>query len=347
MTDHSQMKLGKLARRHDRRTLDMARYMTPPLPAAPSKVDYTQGITDWGMMLNDQLSCCTIAAVGHAVQVWTANAGRESTVPDSTILSYYEQWNGYNPSDASTDRGGVELDVLNHWRQEGFLGHSLDAFVSVDLSSGSANAGARLQVSGVSTEVPRPRFQAPTAREELASIGPDTRHLTPDTCSLISTAIWLFGGAYLGVNLPIAAQKQDVWDVPENPGLDDEPGSWGGHAVYLVGYEKPGDGTRDTGAKTGARDPGLGTRVCGLPGPQPPPSNIDPPSPYPVSRIPHPGFLTCITWGQAKKMTWAWLDRYCDEAYALVSCDFIESNGASPSGFNFATLEEDLKLVTA
>jgi len=46
-------------------------------------------------------------------------------------------------------------------------------------------------------------------------------------------------------------------------------------------------------------------------------------------------------------MTWAWFEKYCDEAYALVSCDFIETNGVSPSGFNFATLEDDLKLVTA
>jgi len=50
------------------------------------------------MMLNDRLGCCTISAVGHAVQTWTANAlGRELTVPDSTILEYYEKWDAMTP----------------------------------------------------------------------------------------------------------------------------------------------------------------------------------------------------------------------------------------------------------
>ena len=81
-------------------------YLTGALPAAPARVDYTHGITDWGMMLNDQLGCCTIAAVGHAVQTWTANAmGRELTVPDSAILEHYEKWDGYNPADPSTRPG--------------------------------------------------------------------------------------------------------------------------------------------------------------------------------------------------------------------------------------------------
>ena len=45
-------------------------------------------------------------------------------------------------------------------------------------------------------------------------------------------------------------------------------------------------------------------------------------------------------------MSWAWFEKYCDEAYALISCDFLEANGVSPSGFDFATLEKDLTLVT-
>jgi hypothetical protein len=65
-----------------------------------------------------------------------------------------------------------------------------------------------------------------------------------------------------------------------------------------------------------------------------------------VSRIPYPGTLTCITWGQLKKMTWAWFENYCSEAYALVSKDWIKARGVSPSGFDLETLEADLKLVT-
>ncbi len=268
------MKLGKRARRDDRRTLKLARYMTAALPSPPPSVDWTRGVTDFGMMLNDRLGCCTIAAVGHAVQTWTLNAlGRELTVPDSTILNYYEVWDGYNPADPGSDQGGVELDVLNDWRQEAFNGHSLDAYVS---------------------------------------LSPD--HPIPD----IATAIWLFGGAYIGLELPISAQNQDVWDVPENPGPNDEPGSWGGHAVYIVGY--------DTAPSPESRIPGPG------------------PLPTADCRLPT---LTCITWGAPKKMTWAWFEKYGSEAYALVSKEWIEATGVSASGFDLATLEKDLAMVTA
>jgi hypothetical protein len=102
---------------------------------------------DWGMMLNDRLGCCTISAVGHAVQTWTANAlGRELTVPDSSILEYYEKWDGYNPADPATDQGGVEIDVLNDWRQQGFGGVSLDAYVVIELGTrdkGDSGLGTR------------------------------------------------------------------------------------------------------------------------------------------------------------------------------------------------------------
>ena len=110
-------------------------------------------------------------------------------------------------------------------------------------------------------------------------------------------AIWLFGGAYIGVELPISAQTQEVWDVPANSTPEDEPGSWGGHAIYLVAYDQ----------KT----------------------------------------LTCITWGQLKKMTWRWFAQYCREAYGLVAKDWLEPSGVAPSGFDLAALENDLKLVTA
>ena len=62
------------------------------------------------------------------MQVWTANTGSMVTVPDPTIESYYEQWDGYVPGNPSTDTGGVELDVLNDWQKQGFAGHALLAF---------------------------------------------------------------------------------------------------------------------------------------------------------------------------------------------------------------------------
>lgn len=50
----------------------------------------------------------------------------------------------------------------------------------------------------------------------------------------------LFGGVYTGVELPVTAQRQDVWDIVADAGPDGEPGSWGGHAIPLVGYTTQG-----------------------------------------------------------------------------------------------------------
>ena len=128
MADHSKMKLGRKAIKTDSRTLALGKYLKPSLPAPPPSKDWTHGITDWGMMLNDKLGDCTIAGVAHAIQVWSANIGTEITVADSVVESYYEKWDGYNPSDPTTDHGGIELDVLNDWHNEPFDGHSLLAF---------------------------------------------------------------------------------------------------------------------------------------------------------------------------------------------------------------------------
>jgi len=130
MADQSKMKLGRKAIKTDTRTLALGKYLTKTLPPPPPTADWTKGITSWGMMLNDTLGDCTIAGVGHAIQVWTANTSGMVTVPDPTIESYYEQWDGYVPGNPNTDNGGIELDVLNDWQksQTGFAGNALLAF---------------------------------------------------------------------------------------------------------------------------------------------------------------------------------------------------------------------------
>jgi hypothetical protein len=105
-------------------------------------------------------------------------------------------------------------------------------------------------------------------------------------------AVWLFGAAYVGLALPITAQSQDVWDVPNAPLTGDAaPGSWGGHAVPIIAYDGTG--------------------------------------------------LLCITWGEIKRMTWAFWEAYGDEAYACLSKDWTARSGA-PSGFAWDALEADL-----
>jgi hypothetical protein len=61
--------------------------------------------------------------------------------------------------------------------------------------------------------------------------------LEPHNHEHIRDSINLFGGCYIGLALPVSAQRQRTWTVPPGgatgPGA---PGSWGGHAVIIVAY---------------------------------------------------------------------------------------------------------------
>jgi hypothetical protein len=53
--------------------------------------------------------------------------------------------------------------------------------------------------------------------------------------------------------------------------------------------------------------------------------------------------LTVVTWGELKAMSWGFYEAYADEAFAVVSRDFINATtGDSPVGFNLKAMEEDL-----
>lgn len=114
--------------------------------------------------------------------------------------------------------------------------------------------------------------------------------------ALVRAAAWLFGGLYLGLQMPAAAQRQPTWDWAGRLDGDAAPGSWGGHAVDVVRYS---DGT-----------------------------------------------LTVVTWGRLQDLTWSFWDRYCDEAYCVLSEDFVV-DGRAPNGFDLDALRADLALVTA
>jgi hypothetical protein len=56
--------------------------------------------------------------------------------------------------------------------------------------------------------------------------------------------------------------------------------------------------------------------------------------------------LTVVTWGKPKRMTWTFWDAYCDEAYAILSQDFIDKHTRkAPVGLNLAQLLKDLKAL--
>lgn len=133
MIDHTTVKLGKKAAVHDPRTLRLANYLDLSLlPVLPASIDWSDGISNWGMMLNDSLGDCTCAAAGHLMMLWSANDGKMFTPADADILAAYEAVGGYKPSDASTDNGAIEVDVLNFWTNEGIAGDKIAAYAYIN-----------------------------------------------------------------------------------------------------------------------------------------------------------------------------------------------------------------------
>lgn len=57
----------------------------------------------------------------------------------------------------------------------------------------------------------------------------------------VRAALYLFGGLYAGIALPLTAQGQPVWDVvADAPDGRGDPYSWGGHAVPYLAYTPDG-----------------------------------------------------------------------------------------------------------
>ena len=52
-----------------------------------------------------------------------------------------------------------------------------------------------------------------------------------------------------------------------------------------------------------------------------------------------------VTWGAVKAMSWQFYLAYADEAYAVLSKDFLK-NGKAPAGFDMAQLKADLDEIT-
>lgn len=130
-------KLGKLAPRLDKRTLQFSKYLRGVVaPIPPPEVSWIMKVTDWGMLANDTLGDCVPAAMLHMVQQWSHYAGTELVPTDADAIRLYEQVGGYVPGDPNTDNGVNMLEALKYWRSHGIqVGrsiHNIVAFVQID-----------------------------------------------------------------------------------------------------------------------------------------------------------------------------------------------------------------------
>lgn len=202
MTDHSGMRLGKLPKREIAGLKPLRRYMAMSgnkiLPPIPTWCDRSDVVASWPMLDNDQIGDCTIAAVGHAIQLWYGATNRPTAgvMTADEAIQAYSQVSGYQPGNPDTDHGCAAADVLTRWCSQGF-----ESGGSPDVLSG---------------------FCALEVKEPTD----------------IRAAIAWLGVAYTGIELPIAAQTMDLWSAPPDTlDGDYAPGSWGGHCVPIIGYD--------------------------------------------------------------------------------------------------------------
>ena len=133
--DLDSVKFGKSEPKLLPKLMMMTDHFVEPLPAPPERCDWSKSRAEWGMMDNDKVGCCTIAAMGHLFQVWTLNArGRMWTPHDSVILREYEEITGYDPRDPKSDKGAACTDVLTYVTTNGFDGWTIAGFGKVNLS---------------------------------------------------------------------------------------------------------------------------------------------------------------------------------------------------------------------
>ena len=190
-------RLGKLAPKHDPRTLRFASYVKPhALPPIPAEVDrigpVLARIGVFPMLANDRLGDCTCASSEHidiATETLGGHVGLPADERERQTIALYSRVTGYDPQTGANDNGAMLLDVLKALSTTGYDGEGKDtigAYVSVD----------------------------PLNEEHLRA------------------ALYLFGVLYTGVNLPVSAQAEvgRVWSA--TTGVGSEPGSWGGHAIF-------------------------------------------------------------------------------------------------------------------
>jgi len=177
------------------------------LPKIPANWRYAHALRTVPMFANDAHGDCTCARHGHRITAQEyVTQQREAPLTDSDVLAVYSAVTGFDPATGAHDNGAYMLDVENHMRRSGMgrekdgSRHTISAFVKVD----------------------------------------HTNHAE------VAAAINLFGGVGIGVWLPLSAQAQTdpdlEWKGPDHGEWTGpyEPGSWGGHAIEGIGFNRRG-----------------------------------------------------------------------------------------------------------
>lgn len=134
------MKLGKLAPKHNAKTLFLYNYLKPfaPMPP-PSKAYYEYKVLGWGMYGNDQFGDCTCAGPAHEVMNRTAHSGTLVAPTDAEVLAMYGTvCPGFDPATDANDNGAAITDALNYMVNTGLAGEKIDGWAAIDYTNQTA-----------------------------------------------------------------------------------------------------------------------------------------------------------------------------------------------------------------
>ncbi|MGW1744605.1 hypothetical protein ACWCRD_03095 [Streptomyces sp. NPDC002092] len=296
MTRNIAFKGGRLPAEPARPHLKFGAYLAPGLPAPPASADWLSPVpgSDWGMLANDQWGDCTCAAVGHKrIGDVYVNQGAVLKVTDKDALALYSAVTGFTPADPSTDQGAVCQDVLDYWRQHGFLGEKIVAFAKVDLSNptqvkqaislfGQIYAGFNFPGSAMDQfNAGKPWDVVRGARIEgghCVTIGAYGENgLSCVTWGAVQKMTWRFFTKYF----------EEAWVLVTPDMIDPKTGKdVAGYDLYALG--------QDFASLTGDPNP--------VPAPQPTPSPTPPPSPTPS---PTPGLDPDLVRAWTSMNVWA------------------------------------------
>jgi len=173
------------------------------LPRLPRMVDNSDSGDGWPMYRNDKWGCCTCVTAAHMTQLHSIIARRTPTVPTDADVLAFYQ--------RVTELEGGRFDPIS--------GANDNGAIELDL----LNQWRRYPIGGQKIFA-------------FAAVEPDDE-------DLVRAGIYVFGGLYIGIALPLSARRQlaakQPWEVVADPATS-IPGSWGGHAVCVLAYDPEG-----------------------------------------------------------------------------------------------------------
>jgi hypothetical protein len=195
--------LGKKPARHAIK-LKMVDYLNAPaLPPVPPVFGHIRSNNiDWRMLANDKCGDCVWAGAAHETIVYAVAQGRPiPNFTDEAILAQYSEQTGYRPGDDSTDQG-TDMEAAAKYRR---------------------NVGL-LDADGV-----RHKIRAYTEISVGSARG----------FALLLQAVYLFGAAGIGLQLPSSAMDQ--FDAGQPWTVQPRSKNEGGHYVSVVGRNSRGN----------------------------------------------------------------------------------------------------------